>query len=245
MKQMHKEKHQFALFVQDFRIDAQVTIIIKDADTVHRINSVLRLAVGDELVVFNNVSAFFVTITQLTKKLVTTHIVRKEGIPTFVPEITVLLPLLKKEALEDALYACVELGVTTIMLVTTDKTHSIPFSPAYHQRLTKIIHGAQEQAKQYVPVLLEGPLSLSEAVKRCQNNSHKIVALQGGGSLAVSFVKNIPSVTVAIGPEADFSAGEKTYLREQGFHACSLGPTVLRAQQAVTVLVGSIRVLTV
>ncbi len=43
------------------------------------------------------------------------------------------------------------------------------------------------------------------------------------------------------GPAGDLTHEEKSWLREQGFEFCALTPTVLRAEQALTVGLGVLR----
>ena len=46
---------------------------------------------------------------------------------------------------------------------------------------------------------------------------------------------------ICVGPEGDMSDREKALLHEHGFVFCQLGSTILRAQQAATLLIGIVR----
>ncbi len=241
-----KNSHEFALFVSELRATGK-EVIVQDPDTVHRMTHVLRLTVGDSVTLFSATQVLRVLVNSMTKKAVSCQIEQVITPTRLVPRITLLLPVLKKEALEEAIYSAVELGVTELALVKTEKTHAAAFLQAHHDRLLKIIHAAQEQAKQFVPITLTGPVTLIEAVATHTKIPTKIVALQGGGTL-LSCLKAHPKdadILLAVGPEADFTDQEKIFLQENNFIPVSLGSTVLRAQQAVTVLVGAVRAFTV
>lgn len=239
-----KTSHEFALFVQDLFVKNK-EVIVQDQESVHRLTHVLRLVAGDTITLFNDTQAVHATVISMTKKIVVCELNQILGKTGIEPRIIMFLPVLKKEALEEAIYACVELGVTELVLIKTEKTHTAAFIQAHRDRLYKIIRAAQEQAKQFTPIVLSGPYELSDALIRYDHISDKVVALQGGGRLIDCLVKNSKHMVVAVGPEADFTDTEKIDLQKHGFKTCSLGPTVLRAQQAVTVLVGAIRTLTV
>ena len=49
------------------------------------------------------------------------------------------------------------------------------------------------------------------------------------------------NIVLMVGPEGDLMGDEKAYLNGNGFVFCQLTPTILRAQQAVTVSVGALR----
>ncbi len=235
--------HEFALYVDDLVVHSN-DVVIPHKDVLHRMVHVLRLQEGDVFVVFNDQYVFRVVLTTASKKEATCHIQEKIQVIKPMPVITALVPVLKKEALEDAVYAAVELGVTRIVLTQTARNHHAVLTPSFMQRLKAIMHAAQEQAKQFFPVIIEGPVVLEEALAACKSSAVKIAALQGGGPLKEYFAKKPVSVAVIVGPESDFSEEEKELLSTYGFVGCSLGSTVLRAQQALTVLIGSVRSLT-
>lgn len=245
MTKKQRDTHEFALYVSGLVVHHQ-QVTIPDKDVVHRIVHVLRLQEGETLTVFNNQHALRVLIATVTKTTLICTIQEKINITVPKPSITALIPVLKKEALEQAVYAAVELGVTHLMLTKTAKSYPLTLSATYMQRLETIIHAAQEQAKQYAPVTCEGPVALEQVLESTRNSTAlKLAAVQHGASLhQESLQKNTP-IIVIVGPEADFTAEEKELLRVHGFRGYSLGTTVLRAQQALTVLIGTVRALTV
>lgn len=243
MKQKNTS-HEFALYVDDLGVRNH-TLMVTDKDIVHRMVHVLRLQQDDILTLFNDQHALRVIIATITKTAVTCTVQEKITVIKPAPSITALIPVLKKEALEEAIYSAVELGVTYLVLTKTAKSYPITLSPAYLQRLHTIIHAAQEQAKQYAPITLEGPVTLEKAVSLVPHTAVKIAALQGGGRLTDHFSQKSSTLVLTVGPEADFTAEEKELLRTHGFAGCSLGSTVLRAQQALTVLIGAVRSFTV
>src|SRR3989338_2097096 len=115
-------KHQFALFYKELGLwKNKHAVQICDALLIHRIVTVLRLKPGDTLELFDTQQHTLGTLDSLGKKacIFTVH-KWQENVP-LRPEITFLLPLLKRDALDDALYFSCALGANKIQLMNTEK----------------------------------------------------------------------------------------------------------------------------
>ena len=122
---------------------------LMDQDLVHRISIVLRLDKGDRLILFNtrlHVEAVILGIKP--KKSIVLEIQNIKPNILFSPKITWLLPLLKREAFEEAIYALTELGAQVIQPVITNKTQRA-WNEKELVRAEKIIMAAAEQSKNY------------------------------------------------------------------------------------------------
>lgn len=251
---MNNFKHDFAIYCSG--LSSQISLSSKhfsitDADLVHRIRSVLRLAKNDAIILFDETMQATGTILDITKKTVSLDIQASNQTTPLSPSITVLLPLLKKEALERMIYSCVELGANTIQLVSTEKSQRSWRSDKELQRLHHIMIAAAEQSKQFAVPTLSQPMPLPEAVAHFES-ALKLVADPAGmplyeilTSLHTSMQSDIhKSIVITMGPEGDFSDAEKTLLRAASYQAVRLTPTVLRSQQAGALLVGIVRSLT-
>lgn len=246
---MRDAKHEFALYVPELynkagSCAAQCTFELDDADLVHRLVNVLRLAHGERCVLFDrqvHVVAEFIESTKKGRCTFRVYEWKKNQIVE--PRIQVLLPMLKREALEQALYSCVELGATDIQLITTEKTHAhaVP-----HERLEKIVIAAAEQSKNFAFPKLFTPQSLETVLKRSKTEHVYGVFFDVDGVFAQEMIQRYRQHTYAhismvVGPEGDFTAVEKELLRTNGMLAVKLTPTVLRSQQAVAVGLGILR----
>jgi 16S rRNA (uracil1498-N3)-methyltransferase len=246
------EKHEFAVFLAD--LSSQISLksehlVINDTDVVHRIRSVLRLSSGQEFILFDGVLHAVCSILDINKKNISVRILSSERTIQLHPSITFLLPLLKREAFERMIYACVELGANTIQLISTEKSQRSWRSDKELERIHKIMVAAAEQSKQFAIPLLEQPCSLQEGLQVYNTQNIKLVADPAGLSLyqVLTELKQAlhsdqdKDIVVTMGPEGDFSHDEKELLRSASYQSVKLTPTVLRSQQAGALLLGVIR----
>ncbi len=149
--------------------------------------------------------------------------------------------MLKRDALEDALYACVELGANIVQLVFTEKVHRSWGGQKELERLQRIIIAAAEQSKNFAIPVLSEPVQL-DALSFNVSDTH-ILFEPSGGSLPeiLETVQKPKKLVLAIGPEADLSQREKNFLINNGFILCKLTSTILRARQAVVLGLGIFR----
>jgi 16S rRNA (uracil1498-N3)-methyltransferase len=235
---MHTTAHEFALFVP--ALTNQPTLEITDTDLVNRIAHVLRMEPGSYCVLFDVHQALKVQITQITKKAVTATVVSRLPITPITPSITLLLPILKREAFEEALYAMTELGVNKVQPITTAKTQSSWGSEKDYQRAQRIFIAAAEQSKQFALPVLEKVKPLAQVLETHQGSA---LLFDAAGKPLKEVLNQLSAgpVTCLIGPEGDLTPQEKELVASKGFVPCALTPTVLRAQQAAVLGVGVIR----
>ncbi|HSW73784.1 MAG TPA: RsmE family RNA methyltransferase [Candidatus Limnocylindria bacterium] len=247
---MQTTKHQFAVYVAhltDLLKTHPRTLRLTDQDLVHRIGHVLRLAVNEDCILFDQTVHALVSITNIAKKQVDGEVKTVNKNVLVEPSITVLLPLLKREALEEALYSCVELGANTVQLMTTQKVQRSWGGEKELQRMHNIMVAAAEQSKNFAFPVLQSPVSLPDALAKVPSTSTKLVAAVQGQPLlpclsGIAGKKN--PLVITFGPEGDFTQEEYRMLQDQHFTMCALTPTVLRAQQALVVLLGAVRSIT-
>lgn len=240
-------KHEFAVYAA--RVSSKNKMIeLQDADAVHRIRSVLRLEMGDELIVFDDQHHYKCCITAISKKTISLSLLSTELSAQLFPSIIVLLPLLKREAFERMLYACVELGANVVQPVITEKSQRSWRNEHDFQRARAIMIAAAEQSKQFAIPQMQAPITLEEAVER-HSNHIKFVADPSGESLykILTRMKDYAqagkkeSIVMTFGPEGDFTDAEKNLLKNASYQSVRLTPTVLRSQQAGALLLGIIR----
>ena len=240
--------HEFAFFVPQLStVSAQKNYTIHDSELVHRMVQVLRLQVGDTCILFDSHIHAVVTIQEIIKnKTINVRIVK--SIPTIAlePTITFLLPVLKKEALEEAVYSLVETGINRIVLVTTAKTQRHWGGDKELQRLQRIYSAAAEQAKQFAPVELIAPMQLKQAFEQYVQNQEVALFFDAQGTMlrdSLLFKKdsNKQKIVALIGPEGDLIEEEKQLADKYGFVRVKLTPTILRASQAAALGAGIIR----
>ncbi len=250
MKDHNTEKHQFAVYVEhlsDQRAQAYQNLVLAGSDFVHRIESVLRFTEGDELIVFDQRMHAVTTITKIIKKksiqLQLGQIVVNQE---FKPMITVLLPLLKREALETAIYALTEVGVNHVQLIITQKSQQ-RWSAKEQERAQRISIAAAEQSKNFAFAQVHEPTEFARAIAHYQNQKDTVVLLDVNGKPFFSFVAQHAASTDAQEKHFVILAGPEGGLNQQElelcykFHQVRLTPTILRASQAATISAAMVR----
>ena len=241
-------KHQFALYCDflsnDRTIKSGSIVSLQDKELSHRMERILRLSVNDQCVLFDEHRHMIVTIRSYERNSCTVQINSVEANQHYKPLISCGLPVLKKQALEEAVYGLVECGVSSIYLLDTDKVQREWGGDKEYERLHKICIAAAEQSKNYAVPQIHKPISLNEFIK--QHASYAKMFFDPSGESVVETLSRHKSQDICyiVGPEGDLTESEKDILRTQQFSFCHLTPTILRAQQAVVVATGMLRSIT-
>lgn len=233
--------HTFALYLPD--ISGKESLQINDRDLVHRISRVLRLQSGERLIFFNNQYHVDAQIIEVTNRSITVKLNERKKNDKRVPHVTFLLPLLKREALAHAVYGLVEVGVSSIQLVTTQKTQRAWAGSKEAERLERIIIAAAEQSKNFAFPTLHAPISIEQALDALAVSSKKYFCDPDGIQISqlVDRAEPVDPIVLAIGPEGDLTLDEKELLVSHSFEKIRLTPTVLRAETAAFLAAGIVR----
>ena len=251
--------HQFALFLPELSVlikDAHF-FLVKDAVFVHRLQHVLRVKIGEAVVLFDDTINVLCTIKECTKNRVVFAPQSVKKNKQVEPALTIILPLLKREALEEVIYGCRELGVTQVYLVSTVKSSRHTLRQEECERLERISIAAAEQSKNFSPcrIMYKNIAGQLPTLKQfLQEQAHNPtfanslkyfadVTGQPWSNLVENHLQQKEHFVICVGPEGDFTNDEKQKIRESGFIFCQLGSTILRAQQAAIVLIGLVRAL--
>lgn len=240
MKQLHikSDKHIFSFYYLLLQSTDHTRLIVTEESFVHRLYHVLRYQVGDECKLFNKELHAYVIIQEISKKNIIFTIKNIQKNRIFHPNIVLLLPILKKESLEEAVYNAVVAGVSVIQLVVTQKCHRYKLLLNEFERLLKIVIAACEQSHYYDVPLLHAPLTLEQALATYSSN--KLFFADPNG-LTFSKIVWTSNILLIIGPEGDLTSVEKDILQQHSVQLFSLTPTILRSQEAVLLSIGMIR----
>ncbi len=125
MKKRTVDAHEFSLYwptLSKIVVQEGASFTVDDAALCHRIIRVLRLKRGDSIVLFDtNVHVQVEFVTTRSKHSIELKLLSRNENTTLQPAITFFLPILKRDALEQAIYSLVELGATDIQLMSTQK----------------------------------------------------------------------------------------------------------------------------
>ncbi len=239
-----ENQHQFAFYYQGLSDllgrDIDITIICDDL--YHRFKHVVRMHSDDTCILFNQKERVLFRFAKFEgkNKIVGTWQHRTINV-VLQPEIIFILPLLKIDALSEAVYALAEVGINTIQLVTTEKTQT-PYSEKLFDKLQRVAVAAAEQSKMYAFPTIVPPVALD-----CLLAQNLVGEKYHFDVTGVPFaqwytpIDSNQSYYLLVGPEGDLTMQEKNAAHKAGFQACLLTPTVLRAVRSISLISGLFR----
>lgn len=238
-------KHEFALFYSDLSLQKKSEVIsINDAALVTRIISVLRLKPQDNLILFDQTLHVKAVLKNCSKKSCSFTVTEWHKNKELKPHITVLLPLLKRDAIESALFSCTALGATTVQLVHTEKTRKWQGEKELN-RLQRIVVSAAEQSKNFAFPNIQIPVELAKSLELYAASTNKVFADPEGLKFSEVMKKSDiqKEFLLFVGPEGDLTSTEKKMLEDQ-FTFCKLTSTILKSEQALALMLGAVRMTT-
>jgi len=245
MSPKNPDRHIFALYYDrtSFLRDAVgKSIAIEDKALHHRIVHVLRFLVGSHCILFDKTYRADIVVEKINKKTFEVLIVSLQANTLLYPHIALLLPVLKRQALAEAVYAAVEAGVSDIQLVATQKVQRSWGGQKELERLQAVVIAASEQAKHFTIPDIKAPIILESALSSLEKDALRVFYDAAGSSFTeISLQDSKKAITVLVGPEGDLSAQEKQMVADNNFISIHLTPTILRSPQAVTLGIGILR----
>ena len=218
------------------------TKIILEESSSHHLIKVLRKKEGDELVLFDGKgNSCLGIISKVHKSEVQLDVIDifekslRSGI-----EINLGQSLIKNDPFNLTIQKATELGVTSFHPLITDRSElKIKMTRNRNLRWNLIARGACEQCGENWLPIIEDPIKLD---RWAANEESKIkIVLYPNADNKISDFKYKDSVSLAIGPEGDFSDYEVDSLTEKGFIPVSIGKRILRAETAAISAISSVR----
>lgn len=202
----------------------------------HHIGDVLRLRVGDEIILLDNQgNEYQVRLERIERKLLVVRLRETRAINS-EPQtyITLYQSLLKGEKWDYVLQKCTEVGVSGFVPVVSERCVARP-NEGREERYLRIIQEAAEQARRGLLPMLAGTMDFATACRHASAN-HDLCLIawedEVGATLGQALRHGPGSVALFIGPEGGYSAQEVTQAREFGIIPVTLGPRILRAETA-------------
>lgn len=204
---------------------------IENKELYNQIRNVLKLAVGEPVILFNGTGAEAVGfLAGIEKSGITIEISRvQKNVAEPKRFVRLYLAILKNEHFELAVQHAVECGVSQVIPVLTSRTIKLSLKT---DRVKKIMREAAEQSGRGVVPELADVLPFSEAIAQAKENDVNLFC-SGGSSDALTPVGT--KIGVWVGPEGGFTAEEVELARASGFKLVSLGELTLRAETAAIV----------
>ena len=213
----------------------------------HHARSVLRVKEGDRCTIFDGKGKELqAEVTQVGKHQVTFHKLSSQNSAPLPFSIHLAQALTKGKSWSLILEKSTELGVASILPVLSDRSVT-RVRPEETGKQTKwrqeIIAACKQSGRNHLPLLtpITTVSQLSDALPAPQ--APKLIASLQPGALPLSFALDQAmaaeahtEITIAVGPEGDFSPAELGQFQAEGYVPVTLGPNVLRAETAAIYL---------
>ncbi|MEG4021824.1 16S rRNA (uracil(1498)-N(3))-methyltransferase [Microcoleus sp. S13C4] len=221
----------------------------------HYLNRVLRLQGGDRFIAMDGRGHWWLAVLEVRETGLIASITQEIAINRELPvEVTLMAALPKGNGFDEVVRQATELGVASIVPVTSDRTLLKPSDQKVDRWRRIAAEAAEQSERQIVPTISE-PVSFDVAVKDCGQKYRFICVARGDNrhlwDCLVGFVPpqfraatGAPplqrgeqdggelSIVIAVGPEGGWTEGEVKRAIEFDFEPVSLGSRILRAVTA-------------
>ncbi|HHU77975.1 MAG: 16S rRNA (uracil(1498)-N(3))-methyltransferase [Caldicoprobacterales bacterium] len=230
--------HRF--FVEPEQISGSTAVIA--GDDAHHIQNVLRLHIGEEIILCNGRGTDYRAVIQsMGKEQVRTELLSSEPSGTEpVTKVTLLQALPKASKMETVIQKCVELGMYELIPISTVRTvvrlANARDGEKKRIRWQRISEEAAKQSGRGIIPQIHTPVSFEETVAHLKSDLKIILweeerenslrkVLQG-------LIDRPASVAMLIGPEGGLDQKEADLARQHGWTTVSLGSRILRTETA-------------
>jgi 16S rRNA (uracil1498-N3)-methyltransferase len=194
---------------------------------------VLRAKIGQTFELAGGGQLRLGTISQISDERVTFALGAQVEAARIHREITLALAVFKFDRLEWAIEKTTELGVARIVPVIAQRTdaHLAKAAEKRLERWRRIAHEASQQSRRMTEPEIAEPKTLKEFLA-AEVTGTPIVLSENERGTSLSDLVDSAAVTLAIGPEGGWTEAEEQSLRNAGWEAATMGPTILRAETA-------------
>ena len=213
-------------------------VISLPKEIAHYLSNVLRLSVGDQLLVFNSQQGEFrARLIAVAKRKVDIELLEKNrGVHDLARRaslsIHLILGLSRGDRMDFAVQKSTELGVNEITPTYTEygevrlKPERVTKKLQHWQKIA--ISACEQSGRVDVPVINK-PISLVElSLGECVNKW--MLEPSGSDALPQSIAEN--NITLLVGPEGGFSENEIAWAQCNDFQVLALGSRILRTETA-------------
>lgn len=218
-------------FIGEYNLNKE-TLEITNLNFIKQIKSVLRLEIGDFLILCDGLGTEAkVEIIEINKGEIKIKVLEKIEKENNLKKVSLYLAILKKENFELAVEKAVEVGVSEIIPVITTRTAKTGLNI---ERLNKIIREASEQSGRVYLPKLSPIMQFEDAVLDGKKNEENIF-FDIKENISENSTSTKPSVSIFIGPEGGFTEEENNFAKENNYKIASLGDLTLRAETAAII----------
>jgi 16S rRNA (uracil1498-N3)-methyltransferase len=201
-----------------------------EGDDYHHLTRSLRLKLGEPLRLVDPAGRVWESeVTAIDRREARVRLRKDLGIAAALAPLELALCCPSGDALDAALEAATQLGVTRVLLLLSARSQRP--DPAKMERWTRIVRESCCQSLRAFPPSLEGPLPLEAGLGAM--SGRRFLAWQEGGAWDGPDAGSAETLGLLVGPEGGFEASEIAAARAAGFQAIKLAEPVLRSPVAV------------
>lgn len=208
-----------------------------DGPAAHYLVSVMRMAPGDPVKLFDDVTGEWLAIaTQVGRRDLIVEVSTRLREREPVPDLWLCAAPLKKGRIDWLAEKACELGVDRLIPVVTART--IVDKLKTDRLRAHMIEAAEQCARTALPAVDE-PVKLAALLRDWPHTRTLFFADEAGGDPAAAAMRARPGpAAILIGPEGGFTDAERAMIREHPQAVgISLGPRILRADTAAAAAV--------
>lgn len=209
------------------------------ADAFRHATRVLRLTVGDRIIVFHDNGEYEAIIDHVnTRSLSARVLAERPLLPAPPVALTMVQSVIKADGMDWIVEKCSELGAEALIpVITRHSVVSLSGTRASQRcaRWERVAAAAAQQCGRHQPMAILPVASLEEAISEIGADLLLVpheAELKHSIARALRKHREVSSVAVAIGPEGGFAPEEIDLLRSADGVLVSLGPRTLRSETA-------------
>jgi len=206
-------------------------------DEARHLAAVMRVQIGDEVVLFDGSGVEFTArVTATRKQAVELAIFERREISRELPfSLTLAVALPKGERQKWLVEKATELGVTRLTPLVTERGVAQPVESAL-DRLRRSVIEASKQCGRNRLLEIAPPAIAAELFATAPQSIGRLIADPTGQSLAQVEIQTNNDICAAIGPEGGFSPAELAAATTLGWRPVSLGSRILRVETAAVAI---------
>ena len=222
------------LFLVDKLEDSNLIEVV--GDEAHHAIKVLRITVGEEILVSDGAGNWVrASIENIEKKTFTARVSKRGFQPEKSPRLIVVQGLPKSDRVKDAIEILVESGVDLIIPWQADRSISKWRQDSLDKWQSAAVAATKQSRRFRKPEIIDG-LSLSQLLEIESENSVFLVMHESAttklSEVVTSKFAGMSEIIIVIGPEGGISESELAVLEGAGAHIVGLGPEVFRSAHA-------------
>jgi len=221
---------------QSYPLQVNSTVQL-DEQASHHLSRVLRMTVGDEIILFNGEGGeYSAVIREINKRNIQVEITAFSPREAESPiNITLAQGLARGEKMDFIIQKAVELGVTRVVPLITERCNVKLAGDREEKRVQhwqSVAVSACEQSGRNVIPVVEAPVNLRDWLPHAKADKCFVLSPHVADKLPEEKLKLNANIVLLIGPEGGLSEAEIKAALAHGFLPLNLGPRILRTETA-------------